>query len=263
MKKALALIASVIVFVSCLNFTSFADNKVKLYIPDVEVNAGDNFTADIMISDNSDLSGAVIDVCYDSAKLKYVEGTVGGIVDDNAQVALRDMKSSVRFTFLDASESVSSAGILFSLEFIALDDAAGETKLELRIDNPGDFINSDSQKLSYTMSPGTISIKNNSLPVADDSASETKTGEETTTEETTAEYENGKVQDNTTEALSSGTEKEKERTNDFNDNKKIIITIVAACIIFLLAGLLINEVYKGKRDNKKKKSKKSKKKGKR
>ena len=261
MKKALALIVSVIVFISCMSMTSFADNKVKLYISDVEVNAGDNFTADIMISDNSDLSGAVIDVCYDSSKIKFVNGNVGGIVDDNAQVAIRDLKSSVRFTYLDASESVSSAGILFSLDFTALDDAAGETKLEIKIDNPGDFIGSDSQKLSYTLTPGTVSIKNNSLPVANETLSETET-ESSTDAESTQKAANEKASEITTASESQEKGKDKEGKEDFNDNKKIIITIVATCVIFLLAGLLINEVYKGKRDNKKKKSKKNKKRGK-
>nr|MCR4594747.1 cohesin domain-containing protein [Clostridiales bacterium] len=227
MKKALTLIITIVLFASFTSLTSFADNTVKLSLSDLEVNAGDNFTADVMISDNSDLAGAVIDVYYDSSKLEFIDGTVGGIVDENAQVALKDMGSSVRFTYLDANESVSSAGILFSLEFIALDNASGDTNLAIKIDNPADFINSDSQKLSYTLSAGRVTISNNNQAV--DNETESESGEESTSTEEKANISgNETASNNASENSLTSDTNENEITASNNDNKKIIITIGVA-----------------------------------
>lgn len=165
LKKIFAIVVLSVLLLSVFSVVSFAENEVLLSIHDEEVYAGDSFTADLFISDNSNMSGAVIDIFYDKTKLEFVSATSGAILNENANISIKNIDGknpSVRFTYLDPSSSVISSGIIAKIEFKVLDGAIGATELKISVPNAGDFVTKDLDRIIYSVKNGNIKIINTS-----------------------------------------------------------------------------------------------------
>ncbi len=164
MKRLISIILTFTVLLLSLSCIAFAENSAEISIQDESVYAGDEFTVNVFISDNSQLSGAVIDVNYDDEMLEFVSAKEGGILDTKANISLRHLKndnSYVRFTYMSASSSILTKGILFSITFKVKETAKDKTELKITVPNAADFVNSNLEKIPYTVDNSEITILNN------------------------------------------------------------------------------------------------------
>ena len=247
MKKLFSIFLAIIFIATIFSVCCFAENPVQLKLNSETdtVYAGDEFVVRLMISDNSKMSGAAIDVNYDKNKLEYVSGSFGGILDESATKSLKNIKgdtSKVRFTYLAPSSAVTSQGVLVVLKFRALENASGTTELSIAVPNPGDFVSQDLERLSYTVENTKVKILNSTSEIV------TETETEVTTEETT---ESQKIETigtiETTKPIENTTEE-----NDGDDNTYIIL-LVSGLAILLIVFALANKSKKNKSKRKKKK----------
>lgn len=240
MKKVFSIFLAIMLIASVFSISCFAENPVKLQLNSETdtVYAGDEFTVKLMISDNSKMSGAAIDINYDKNKLEYVSGSFGGILDDSATKSIKNIsgnKSKVRFTYLAPSSSVTSQGVLVTVKFKALENASGKTDLTISVPNPGDFVSQDLTRLSYTVENAKINIIGSATEIESISQSETETQpiESSTAETTTKPVENND-------------------TDDDKDMSKTIIVVVVAGVAILLAVVLLTRKPKSKKKKRKK-----------
>lgn len=240
MKKVFSIFLAIMLIASVFSISCFAENPVKLQLNSETdtVYAGDEFTVKLMISDNSKMSGAAIDINYDKNKLEYVSGSFGGILDDSATKSIKNIsgnKSKVRFTYLAPSSSVTSQGVLVTVKFKALENASGKTDLTISVPNPGDFVSQDLTRLSYTVENAKINIIGSATETESISQSETETQpiESSTAETTTKPVENND-------------------TDDDKDMSKTIIVVVVAGVAILLAVALLSRKPKSKKKKRKK-----------
>lgn len=210
-----------------------AKSTVELKLTDTTVYAGDEFELKVFISDNSKLSGAVIDLEYDASMLVFVSGQKGAIVDDNAMVSVKNTSNKVRFTYLSPNSSVTSEGTLFTVKFKALENADGQSSVKILIPSAGDFVSDNLAKLPYTVKNSTVKIINNTA-VNSDSTTESTTDDATTP---TLEQDNDSTTDGTTINNQS-------KDKDINtDNIKIVIGLLiagAVLIVGVIAYLIIS-----------------------
>lgn len=239
MKKFFSILLAFILIISAFSITCFAENPVKLSLNSEtdSVYAGDEFVVKLMISDNSKMSGAAIDINYDKNKLEYISGSFGGILDDSATKSVKNIngdKAKVRFTYLSPSSSVTSQGVLVTVKFKALENASGKTELTISVPNPGDFIAQDLTRLAYTVENAKISIVGSPTESESESQSESETQpvESPTNETTTKPVENNDIDD------------------DKDMSKTIIVVVVAGAVILIAVALLTK---KPKSKNKKRK----------
>ena len=240
MKKVFSIFFAIMLIASVFSISCFAEHPVKLQLNSETdtVYAGDEFTVKLMISDNSKMSGAAIDINYDKNKLEYVSGSFGGILDDSATKSIKNIsgnKSKVRFTYLAPSSSVTSQGVLVTVKFKALENASGKTDLTISVPNPGDFVSQDLTRLSYTVENAKINIIGSATETESISQSETETQpiESSTAETTTKPVENND-------------------TDDDKDMSKTIIVVVVAGVAILLAVALLTRKPKSKKKKRKK-----------
>lgn len=161
MKKIFSTILAVIMLLNVLIFACAAANTVELRLTSEKVYAGDEFNLNLFISDNSQMSGAVIDLLYDRDKLEYISAEPGAILDENANISIKNISGnnpSVRFTYLAPSSSVTSAGVILTVKFKALSNASGTTQIKISIPNAGDFVSSNLENISYTAVNSTVEI---------------------------------------------------------------------------------------------------------
>ena len=239
MKKLFSISLAIILLISVFSITCFAENSVKLSLNSETdtVYAGDEFVVKLMISDNSKMSGAAIDINYDKNKLEYVSGSFGGILDDSATKSVKNIngdKAKVRFTYLAPSSSVTSQGVLVTVKFKALENASGKTDLTVSVPNPGDFVAQDLTRLAYTVENAKINIVGSPTETESVSQSETETQpvESSTTETTTKPVENN--------------------IDDDDDVSKTIIVVVIAGVAILLVVALLTRKPKPKKKKRKK-----------
>ncbi len=221
MKKIVSIILTLVVLIFSLSIFVCAEDPVMISIQDEKVYAGDEFTVNVFISDNSQISGAVIDINYDNEKLEFISAKEGAILDTKGNISIRNIskdKNYVRFTYMSASTSVSSEGIIFSITFKALESASGKTSLEITIPNAADFVNSDLEKLAYNVDNSEITILDN---ISIETTTESPTSESTTVPETT-----NVISSETT------TNNEVVENDNNNDSNNMILMIV-----LLLVGL--------------------------
>lgn len=242
MKKVFSIVLTVLMLISTfLTIPVMAKTNVELKLTDATVYAGDEFELKLFISDNSKLSGAVIDINYDSDFVEFVSAEKGAILDDSASVSIKNFenKSYVRFTYMAPSSSVTSEGILFSVKFKALENTDGQSVVKVSIPSAGDFVNSDLEKLSYSVKNSTLKIINTSLdevdttvdePVVENDSSTTESATGTTAEITTEENQNSS-------------------NNDGNDNLKLAIGLFVAGGIIIIGVVIYLIVSKKKRGN--------------
>lgn len=224
MKKMLSIIISITILLLFFSFSAFAQNPVTLSIQDERVYAGDTFTVNVFISDNSMVSGAVIDINYDNKMLEFISAKEGGILDTNGTISIRNIlsdKSCVRFAYMSNISPIESEGILFTITFKALETAKGSTNLEITIPTPADFVNSNLEKIEYKVENAEILILEN---ISID------TMESTIAENTTEEEIISEIMESETESMTINTD---ENSNTNGDNSKILL------LVLLLVGLAL------------------------
>lgn len=229
MKKLFSIFLAVVLIVSAFSIACFAENPVKLKLNSETdtVYAGDEFVVKLMISDNSKMSGAAIDINYDKTKLEYVSGSFGGILDDSANKSIKNIngdKGKVRFTYLAPSSSITSQGVLVTLRFKALEDASGKTELTVSVPNPGDFVAQDLTRLSYVVENTKINIAASSNETESTSQSETETP---TVESSTQTETSTNIAENNSD------------DDDADMGKTIVVMIVAGVAIIMGVTLVI------------------------
>ncbi|MBR5202460.1 MAG: hypothetical protein IKW45_04280 [Clostridia bacterium] len=243
MKKMIAILLSTfIILSSLLSITVFAKDNVQLKLTDATVYAGDEFTLKLFISDNSELSGAVVDLSYDSNLLEFLSADVGTILDQNASINIKNFEngSFVRFTYMSPSNSVTSAGILLNLKFKALEAAEGRTSVKISIPNSGDFVNSKLEEIPFEVVNSNIRILNSTKSDAittETSATENST-ENKLTETTT-------VIENPTETNTEPVQKVDDKAQD--GSLKIVYGLIATGIVLLIGAIAYVVISKKKK----------------
>lgn len=225
MKKFISTFSALILLILSFSISALAQDPVTISIQDERVYAGDTFTVNVFISDNSMISGAVIDINYDEEKLEFISAKEGGILDTKATTSIRNIKndkSYVRFAYLSGSSAIEAEGILFTVTFKALETAKGKTNLEITIPEPADFVNNNLEKIQYKVENAEISILEN-ISI--------ETTESTTAESTTEEEITSDVTEN--ETTESTTDNADESNNTDGDNSKILM------IVLLLVGIAL------------------------
>ena len=240
MKKIISVFLVIVMMLTVFSVISFATDNVKLSMKSETVYAGDEFTVSLYISDNSKMSGAVIDVSYDEGALEYVSSKSGAILDENANISIKNISgnnSKVRFTYLSPNSSVTSYGVLMSITFKALENASGNTDLKISIPNEADFVTKDLVKIPYEVTDSVIKIINNSVSNTNDET--TSESESTSVEETTSETQ--------TQSTTEKVEDEKTENNDNNkENTVIIVMLIVGALI--LTGGIVNLIKSKKKE---------------
>lgn len=213
-----------------------AKSTVELKVTDATVYAGDEFELKVFISDNSKLSGAVIDLEYDASKLEYVSAEKGAIIDEDAMISIKNTPNNVRFTYLSPDSAITSEGILFSVKFKALENAEGQSSVKIVIPSAGDFVSENLEKLPYTVKNSTVKIINNTV-----------VNTESTTESTSVE--NTDLPSNQDDkSTTENTTDNNQNNNDGNgDNVKIVIGLVVAGLILIFGAVIYLIISKKKR----------------
>ncbi len=230
MKKILSVFITLIIFVLSLSVCAYAQEPVIISIQDEKVYAGDEFTINVFISDNSQISGAVIDLNYDDKKLEFVSAKEGAIFDTKSNISIRNVnkdKSYVRFTYMSGSSELSAEGIIFSVTFKALEAASGKTNLEITIPNAADFVNSNLEKIAYNTDNSEIIILDN---VSIETTTKHTIDEDTSVSETSTDA----VENETTANVNV----EKNDNSDGNDTVLMVVLLLVG-ISLICFGLVI------------------------
>lgn len=232
MKKIISTFLAFTILILSFSFSVFAQEPVMLSIQDEKVYAGDEFTINVYISDNSQVSGAVIDIKYDKDKLEFISAKEGGILDTKGNTSIRNIKndeSYVRFAYMSNASSITAEGILFNITFKARESATGKTDLEITIPNSADFVNNNLEKIPYSVDNSEITILENiSIETTEPSISENTTSIETTSD--TIEKE---TLDNTSNDTS-----ENDIVNIKNNDKILMIVLLLVGIALICFGIV-------------------------
>ena len=239
MKKVISLILTLLILISMLSISSFAEIKTNLTLTSDTVYAGEEFTLNLYISDNSKMSGAVIDINYDKNMLEFVSAEQGAILDKNANISIKNIdgeNAKVRFTYLAPSSSVTSEGVIMSITFKALSNATGNTDLTISIPNAGDFVTQNLERISYEVSNSVVKIINTTYAEQDenDTSSTTESASQPTENDTqsTTKLET----DNNTD------------TNDNNSDSVLIVALFVVGLLFVAVGVVILVQSKKKKE---------------
>lgn len=235
MKRIISMMLTIFVLLAVIIPVS-AKSTVELKVTDATVYAGEEFELKVFISDNSKLSGAVIDLEYDASKLEYVSAEKGAIIDEDAMISIKNTPNNVRFTYLSPDSAIASEGILFSVKFKALENAEGESSVKITIPSAGDFVSENLEKLPSTVKNSTVKIINNTV-----------VNTESTTESTSVE--NTDLPSNQDDkSTAENTTDNNQNNNDGNgDNVKIVIGLVVAGLILIFGAVIYLIISKKKR----------------
>lgn len=238
MKKFASVFLALFMLISLFSVSVYADSKVKLSLTNETVYAGEEFKLNLFISDNSKMSGAVIDINYDKTMLEFVSAKQGAILDSNANISIKNIdgeKSKVRFTYLAPNSSVTSEGVILTITFKALENATGNTDVSISIPNAADFVTQDLQNIPYEASNSVVKIIN------------------TTYEDTSGDV--SSTTDNITESTDdytqSTTEQQDDKINSHNgeDNDNgIIIVLLIVGLGFIALGVVMLVQSKKKKE---------------
>lgn len=240
MKKVISLILALFILVSVFSITVFAEATAKLSLTSETVYAGEEFTLNLFISDNSKMSGAVIDVNYDKNMLEFISAEQGAILDKNANISIKNIdgeNAKVRFTYLAPNSSVTAEGVIVSITFRALSNATGNTDLTITIPNAGDFVTQDLERISYQVSNSVVKIINTTFveQSEDDTSSTTEDISQSTeidNSQSTTEPESNNNTDNT----------------DDNDGNTLIIVLLVVGLLFVTVGVVMLVQSKKKKE---------------
>lgn len=227
MKKILSIIISSLIILTSLSIICFATETVTLSLQNETVYAGDEFTVNLFVSDNSKISGAVIDINYDNSKLEFVSAKEGAILDAKANISIRNINkdnSYVRFAYMSNGSSITSEGILFSVTFKVLESANGKTDLKITIPSSADFVSDSLEKIPYSVRNASITILND---IPTETTSETESYITETFSEDLSETEFQTM--NTTDT-----------NNDDKDNDKVLTLVLALVgLAFICFGIAV------------------------
>lgn len=255
-KKITALfLAALIIF--AFSFNVFAAKTVTFTTYNAEVFAGDEFSVDIFVSDNSLIKTATLIVSYDERQVTFLDLNVGAIAASGSDaVSFKDVKgtagdSFVQIEYNDSSASLSSAGKLFSLTFAANDSAKGQTNIKLSV--KGDKIDTLSGAVTPKFNNSEINIINNSVSPSSETTPPT--------EESSSDVSESAQESSTQNAAQSTTEPTTQNSqNDGGKNEKksssaavFAALAVIAVVAVLLVSFDLNGKNKKKRKNKRKK----------
>ncbi len=239
MKKVISLMLVLFMLISLFSTTVFAEEKVKLSLTNETVYAGEEFKLNLFISDNSKMSGAVIDISYDKNMLEFVSAKQGAILDNSANISIKNIdseKSKVRFTYLAPSSSVTSEGVIMTITFKALENATGDSDLTISIPNQADFVTQDLQNIPYEVTNSVVKIINTTYVEQSD---ETSTS--------TLEDETESISD-----ISQSTTEEQNDKIDLQNNKDndtaIIIVLLVVGLGFITVGAVMLARSKKKKE---------------
>ena len=236
MKRIISMMLTIFVLLAVIIPVS-AKSTVELKVTDATVYAGEEFELKVFISDNSKLSGAVIDLEYDASKLEYVSAEKGAIIDEDAMISIKNTPNNVRFTYLSPDSAIASEGILFSVKFKALENAEGESSVKITIPSAGDFVSENLEKLPYTVKNSTVKIINNTV-----------VNTESTTESTSVENTDLPSNQDDKSTAENTTDNNQNNNNDGNgDNVKIVIGLVVAGLILIFGAVIYLIISKKKR----------------
>ena len=224
---------------SLFSISVFAESKAKLSLTSETVYAGAEFKLNLFISDNSKMSGAVIDINYDKNMLEFVSAEQGAILDKSANVSIKNIdgdKAKVRFTYLAPNSSVTSEGVIMSITFKALANSTGNTDLTITIPNAADFVTQDLENISYEVSNSVVKIINTTYEESEDkSSSTTEDASQSTSEDTQSTTEQENVNG------------DKTQNDDKSDNTLIIILLVVG-LLFITVGVVMLVQSKKKKE---------------
>lgn len=232
MKKFVSLALTLFVLISLFSFSAFAESKAKLSLTSETVYAGEEFTLNLFISDNSKMSGAVIDINYDKNMLEFVSAEQGAILDKTANISIKNTdgeNAKVRFTYLAPNSSVTSEGVIMSVTFKALANVTGNTDLKITIPNAGDFITSDLEKISYEISNSVIKIINSTY--AEPSESETSS---TSTEASSSKESDSSQLTSEQESVTATPDK-----NENDNNNSLVFVLLIIGLLLIAFGVVI------------------------
>lgn len=239
MKKIVSLFLALLMILSLFSFSAFAESKAKLSLTSETVYAGAEFKLNLFISDNSKMSGAVIDINYDKNMLEFVSAEQGAILDKSANVSIKnidDDKAKVRFTYLAPNSSVTSEGVIVSITFKALANSTGNTDLTITIPNAADFVTQDLENISYEVSNSVVKIINTTYEESEDKTSSTT---EDASQSTSTDVQSTTEQENV-----NG---DKTQNDDKSDNTLIIILLVVG-LLFITVGVVMLVQSKKKKE---------------
>lgn len=255
-KKITALfLAALIIF--AFSFNVFAAKTVTFTTYNAEVFAGDEFSVDIFVSDNSLMKTATLIVSYDERQMTFLDLNVGAIAASGSDaVSFKDVKgtsgdSFVQIEYNDPSASLSSAGKLFSLTFAATDSAKGQTNIKLSA--KGDKIDTLSGAVTPKFNNSEINIINNSVSPS----SETTPPTEESSSDVSESAQESSTQ-NTAQSTTEPTTQNSQNVGGKNEKRSssaavFAVLAVIAVIAVLLVSLDLNGKNKKKRKNKRKK----------
>lgn len=240
MKKVVSLFLTLLMLLSLFSFSAFAESKAKLSLTSETVYAGAEFKLNLFISDNSKMSGAVIDINYDKNLLEFVSAEQGAILDKSANVSIKNIdgdKAKVRFTYLAPNSSVTSEGVIMSITFKALANSTGNTDLTITIPNAADFVTQNLENISYEVSNSVVKIINKTYEEQseDESSSTTEDASQSTSEDTQSTTEQENVNG------------DKTQKDDKSDNTLIIVLLVVG-LLFITVGVVMLVQSKKKKE---------------
>lgn len=239
MKKCISLFLALLMIVSLFSVSAFAESNVKLSLTSETVYAGEEFTLNLFISDNSKMSGAVIEVNYDKNMLEYVSAEQGGILDTSANISIKNIdgeNAKVRFTYLAHNSSVTAEGVLMSITFKALNNANGETDLKITVPNAGDFVTQNLERISYTTSDSVVKIVNTTH--IDDS--------EVDSSSTTDESSSSTEKDTQTTEIKNDYTENNEKNDDKDDNTLIAVLLGVGFLLITVGVVMLVQSKKKK-----------------
>lgn len=231
MRKAISLILTLLILISVFSVSAFAEASAKLSLTSETVYAGEEFTLNLFISDNSKMSGAVIDVNYDKKMLEFVSAEQGAILDKTANISIKNVdseKSKVRFTYLAPNSSVTSEGVIMSITFKTLANAVGNTDLTITIPNTGDFVTQDLERISYEVSNSVVKIINTTYEEQSENYASSTTEDAS---QSTSTYAQSTIEQ---ESNDSVTDK-----NDDNSDNTLIIVLLVVGLLFITVGVVM------------------------
>lgn len=227
-KKITSVIIALLLIVSVFSISATAADTITVSVSSVNVNAGDVFPVQLMISENSQMSGAVIDINYDKAQLEFVSADSGAILNKDAQVSINNIdgeKGCVRFAYMDASSNVTAGGALANIQFRALENSQGKTELSVSISNAGDFVRNDLSKIAYNTENGVINIINTTYVAEGDTTDATDSEIEEEGSNTVSDIEQQTTQNST----------ERNNDSDGNANKIKPVTAISVAGVIVVA----------------------------
>ncbi len=153
----LLLAMAVVALTVTSSFTAFstrAGDAIQLTMTDATGDEGTNVVVSLMITENSDLAAADIDLTYDSSKLSFVSGATGAALSGGDSVINGAVPGQVRQSFIQ-TPGITAAGSLMDITFEILTGWTGSTTVTVAPEALHDI---NFNPLTSTIINGTVSV---------------------------------------------------------------------------------------------------------